>query len=308
VGILVIGTTGRLARALGAAAPGLTRLGRAMLDLVDAAAAEAVVLSHAPDLVINAAAYTAVDQAEADVAAAYAVNRDGVEALARRAARAGAALVHVSTDYVFDGSKVCEWVETDPTGPLGTYGASKRAGEAAALAANPRTLVLRTSWVYSPWEKNFVGTMLRLADRERLPVVDDQHGKPTSALYLAEAILAIAPRLAAAPAGAACWGVRHYAGRGITTWARFAREIFAQARGRLIAAGAGGGADPDQRLSDPGPAAAELGPRLLRLRARVRDCDGGLADRARPGDRATDGGTRGGLNAFLIRPAVRWNP
>lgn len=234
--ILVIGTTGQLARALGAAPPGLTRLGRGMLDLVDAAAAEAVVLSHAPDLVINAAAYTAVDQAEADVAAAYAVNRDGVEALDRGAARAGAALVHVSTDYVFDGSKVGEWVETDPTGPLGTYGASKRAGEAAALAANPRTLVLRKSWVYSPWGKNFVGTMLRLADRERLPVVDDQHGKQTSALDLAEAILAIAPRLAAAPAGAACWGVRHYAGRGITTWAGFAREIFAQARGRLIAA------------------------------------------------------------------------
>ena len=215
--ILVIGTTGQLARALGAAAPGLTHLGRGMLDLVDHAAAEAVVLSHAPDLVINAAAYTAVDQAEADVAAAYAVSRDGVEALARGAARAGAALVHVSTDYVFDGSKVREWVETDPTGPLGTYGASKRAGEAAALAANPRTLVLRTSWVYSPWGKTFVGTMLWLADRERLPVVDDQHGKPTSALHLAEAILAIAPRLATAPAGAACWGVRHYAGRGITT-------------------------------------------------------------------------------------------
>lgn len=233
--VLVIGATGQLARALGAAAPGLTFLGRGMLDLADSMAAEAAVRAHAPDLVINAAAYTAVDRAETDAEAAYAANRDGVAALARGAARAGAALVHVSTDYVFDGSKAGAWVETDPTGPLGVYGASKLAGERAALAANPRTLVLRTSWVYSPWGRNFVTTMLGLAERERLTVVDDQHGKPTSALDLADAILAIAPRLAPAPAGSACWGVRHYAGRGATSWAGFAREIFAQARGRLTA-------------------------------------------------------------------------
>jgi len=234
---LVIGRTGQLARALQDAAPGLTCLGRAELDLADAAAAEAAVVAHAPELVINAAAYTAVDQAESAPDAAYAVNRDGVAALARGAARAGAALVHVSTDYVFDGGKAGEWVESDPTRPLGVYGASKLAGEAAALAAQPRVLVLRTSWVYSPWGRNFVTTMLRLAERERLTVVDDQRGKPTSALDLAGAILAIAPRLAAAPAGAVCWGVRHYAGRGVTSWAGFAREIFARAQqAGLIAA------------------------------------------------------------------------
>lgn len=231
--LLVIGRTGQLARALGEAAPEAPRLGRDALDLSDPAATEAAVRAHAPDLVINAAAYTHVDGAEDEADLAYAVNRDGVAALARGAARAGAGLVHVSTDYVFDGTKLGEWVEADPTNPMNVYGASKLAGEAAALAENPRTLVLRTSWVYAPWGRNFVTSMLRLADRERLTVVDDQRGKPTSALNLARAILTIAPRLADAPAEAPLWGIRHYAGRGTTSWAGFAREVFALARGRL---------------------------------------------------------------------------
>jgi len=234
IGTLVIGETGQLARALRIAAPNMTFLGRDALDLADPAAAEEAVVACAPRLVINAAAYTAVDRAEIDAATAEAVNRDGVAALARAAARTGAALVHVSTDYVFDGSKQGEWVETDPTGPLGVYGASKLAGEAVALAANPRTLVLRTSWAYSPWGRNFVTTMLRLADRERLTVVDDQFGKPSSALDLAEAILGIAPRLVTATEETAPCGVFHYAGRGVTSWAGFAREIFSQARGVLV--------------------------------------------------------------------------
>lgn len=231
---LVVGRDGQLARALGLADPALDRLGRDTLDVADAAAAERLVRDRAPDIVVNAAAYTDVEAAEDDVEAAHAVNRDGVAALARGAAAAGAALVHVSTDYVFDGTKAGEWTEADRPGPLNVYGASKLAGEEAALAANPRTLVLRTSWVYSPWGRNFVTAMLRLGERERLTIVDDQRGKPTSALCLARAILAIAPRLAGAPAEAPVWGVRHYAGAGAVSWAGFAREIFALARGPLI--------------------------------------------------------------------------
>ncbi len=231
---LVVGKNGKLGRALGMAAPGFTCLGREALDLMAPADAEAAVISHAPYLVINAAAYTAVDQAETDAETAYAVNRDGVAALARGAARIGAALLHISTDYVFDGTNAGEWVEEDATNPLGTYGASKLAGEAAALNANPRTLILRTSWLYSPWGRNFVTTMLSLADRERLTVVDDQLGKPTSAHDLAEAIVTIAPRLATLPTRSPLWGVYHYAGRGTTSWAGFARETFAHATGKLV--------------------------------------------------------------------------
>lgn len=229
---LVIGRSGQLARALGEEDPDLPRLGRDRVDLADPAAAERAVRDHAPELVVNAAAWTDVDGAEDAREAAFAVNRDGATGLARGAAQAGAALVHVSTDYVFDGSGEGEWTEADPTGPLNVYGASKLAGEQAVLAVNPRTLVLRTSWVYSPWGRNFVTAMLRLSDRERLTIVDDQRGKPTSALSLARAILGIAPTLAAADTGAPVWGLRHYAGRGVTSWAGFAREIFALARGR----------------------------------------------------------------------------
>lgn len=230
----MVGRHGQLARALSETGAGLVGLGRDSLDLADSAAAERVVREHEPDLVINAAAYTDVDGAEDDAATAFAVNRDGVAGLARGAAAVGAALIHVSTDYVYDGRKRGAWTESDPTGPLNVYGASKLAGEAAALAANPRTLVLRTSWVYAPWGRNFVTAMLRLADRERLRIVDDQQGNPTAAPSLARAIVAMSPRVAGAPAGASIWGVRHYAGRGTTTWAGFAREIFALARGRLV--------------------------------------------------------------------------
>lgn len=230
--IVVVGKTGQLARSLAQAAPELVFLGRDAADLTDPAGTEAAVRDAAPDLVVNATAYTAVDQAESEPELAHAVNAEGVAAIARGAARAGAGFVHVSTDYVFDGSKEGEWLPDDPTGPLGVYGASKLAGERLALEANPRTAILRTSWVYAPFGKNFVKTMIGLADRERLTVVDDQRGKPTSALDLADAILAAAPRLVA-PEGAPVWGVHHYAGAGVTSWAGFAREIFAQAEGKL---------------------------------------------------------------------------
>jgi dTDP-4-dehydrorhamnose reductase len=236
VSLLIIGHDGQLARALGETLPDAPRLGRAELDIADAEAVARVVAAQRPDIVINAAAFTDVDGAEDAADAAFAVNRDGPAALARACASAGATLVHVSTDYVFDGSGARAWREDDPTGPLNVYGASKLAGEEAALAANPRTLVLRTSWVYSPWGRNFVTTMLRLADRDRLTVVDDQIGSPTSALSLARAIRDILPRFVSAGSEAPVWGIRHYAGAGSTSWAGFAREIFARAQGRLVEA------------------------------------------------------------------------
>ncbi len=231
---LVIGASGQLGRALGNAAPDFICLDRSALDLLNPADAEAVIVGHAPDMIINAAAYTAVDRAETDPQTAFAVNRDGVAALARGAARTGAALVHVSTDYVFDGAKPGNRTEQDATNPLGVYGASKLAGEASATTANIRTLILRTSWLYSPWGGNFVTTMLRIADRGQLKVVDDQFGNPTSAQGMAAAIIAIAPRLTTLPAGSPLWGVYHYAGQGTTSWAGFAREIFTQAAGKMV--------------------------------------------------------------------------
>ena len=150
-----------------------------------------------PALVVNAAAYTAVDAAEKDAAAAYRANRDGPAELARLCAAAGIPLIHVSTDYVFDGTKGAPYVETDPVAPQGVYGASKLAGEQAVLAACPRTVVLRTSWVYAHGGKNFVRTMLTLGrTRDRLTVVADQKGCPTTAADLAAAILAMAARIA----------------------------------------------------------------------------------------------------------------
>ncbi|WP_366657492.1 dTDP-4-dehydrorhamnose reductase [Fodinicurvata sp. EGI_FJ10296] len=231
---MVVGRGGQLSRALSASDPNLVILGRDQIDLEDAAGAEAAIIDTAPDIVVNAAAYTAVDKAESDRARAYRVNAEGAAALARGAAAVGAAFLHVSTDYVFDGTKSGEWTETDPTCPINVYGASKLAGEHGALAVNARTMILRTSWVYSPYGGNFVKAMLRLSDRERLSVVADQHGKPTSALDLAAAILSVAPRLARAGDESVVWGIWHYAGRGTTNWAAFADAVFTRAMGRLI--------------------------------------------------------------------------
>ncbi len=232
--ILVIGKTGQLARSLAEADPSLTFWGRDRADLAEPKAVEEAVAASGASLVINAAAYTAVDRAESEPDLAHRINADGAGALARGARRAGAGFVHISTDYVFDGSKTGEWTEDDPVAPLGAYGESKLAGEFAVMKGNPRAIILRTAWVFSPFGANFVKTMLRLADRERLTVVADQTGKPTSALDLAEAILAVAPRLQEAPSGDRAWSVFHYSGAGSTHWAGFAEEIFRQAKGRLI--------------------------------------------------------------------------
>lgn len=235
--ILVIGRTGQVAEALAEASGGRTRhLGRDALDLADTPAIAPAILAHPARLVVNAAAYTAVDKAEQEREAADLVNAVAPGEIAAAAAAMGAGLLHLSTDYVYPGDREGPHREDDPTGPINAYGTGKLAGEMAAVAANPRTIVLRTSWVYGPRGRNFVLTMLRLADRDRLTIVADQKGQPTSALDLAEAILAIAPRLVAAPEGDPAWGVFHYAGEPATTWADFAEAIFARAGGRLIAA------------------------------------------------------------------------
>jgi len=227
--ILVAGAQGQVARALYACAARHSRhvvesKGRPGFDLLQPRGLERTLGELKPDLVVNAAAYTAVDNAERDPAMAYAINRDGAGALAALAAIHDCPIIHLSTDYVFDGSKVGAYQEEDATGPTGVYGHSKLAGEAAVAAANSRHIILRTAWVYAAHGSNFVRTMLRLAkERPELRVVADQRGNPTYAVHLAEAILAIADRIAAPQASP--WGVYHAAGTGETTWHEFAMAI-----------------------------------------------------------------------------------
>jgi dTDP-4-dehydrorhamnose reductase len=190
-----------------------------------------------PDAIVNAAAYTAVDKAESEADRAAQVNAITPGAMAQAAADVGAWLVHYSTDYVFDGSGSRPWREDDPTGPLGVYGRTKLAGEQRITAANPRHLVLRTSWVYAARGGNFAKTMLRLArERDRLTVIDDQHGAPTGADLLAD-VTAHALRSLAAGAGKA--GIYHVAAAGETTWNGYARFVVgkAQQAGEMIKAG-----------------------------------------------------------------------
>jgi dTDP-4-dehydrorhamnose reductase len=204
--------------------------GRPGFDFVRPETIAATFRAAAPALVVNAAAYTAVDNAEKDPDAAYRANRDGPAELARLCAEAGIPLLHVSTDYVFDGSKGAPYVETDPVAPQCVYGASKLAGETAVLAACPRAIVLRTSWVYAATGRNFVLTMLNAGrTRDRLAVVADQKGCPTTAGDLAAAILAIAARIEAAGWQPAYAGVFHAAGSGSTTWHGLATAAFEDA-------------------------------------------------------------------------------
>lgn len=200
-------------------------LGRPDLDLARPAGIRAAIAGAAPDLVVSAAAYTAVDQAEDEPDIAFAINRDGAGAVAAAAAALGVPVIHLSTDYVFAGDLDRAYVESDATGPTGVYGASKLAGETAVAAANPKHLILRTAWVYSAHGKNFLKTMLRLAEtRDELGVVADQWGNPTSAHDIADGILTIAGHLAARKDFVA-WGIYHLAGAGDTNWAGFARHI-----------------------------------------------------------------------------------
>lgn len=199
---------------------------RSELDLTDPASVRSAFAATPFAAVINAAAHTAVDRAEAEVAVAFAANALGPAVLADMTREAGIPLIQISTDYVFDGAKAGRYVETDPVGPLGVYGASKLAGELAVRSGNPRSVVVRTAWVLSVHRTNFLKTMLRLAgDRPALDVVGDQLGCPTSARDIAAALRTIALKMIADPA--APTGVYHFVNAGETTWAGLAREILA---------------------------------------------------------------------------------
>ncbi len=230
--LLVTGRDGQVAQALLAQASDdlqVVAIGRPVLDLTDRASIERVIAAERPDIVVNAAAYTAVDKAESEEETAFAVNAEGAGNVAAAAAAAGLPIIHISTDYVFPGDKASPYVETDPTGPQGAYGRSKLAGEAAVAAANPCHVILRTAWVYSAYGNNFLKTMLRVAEtRDTLRVVADQHGTPTYAPDIAEGIVAVARRLASA--GNTPVGVFHMVSSGETTWAGFAEEIFRQSK------------------------------------------------------------------------------
>jgi dTDP-4-dehydrorhamnose reductase len=229
--VVVIGQSGQLARCLAERVPDgtdLSCLGRQVFDLAASSPDFGAVAALRPDVIINAAAYTAVDKAESDRDAAFALNAHGPARLAAFTAMQSIPLIHVSTDYVFDGTGSRAYREDDATAPLNVYGESKLAGEQAILAAQPRCIVLRTSWLFSVHDGNFVKTMLRLGqERRHLRIVADQTGCPTSAHDLADCIWQVAARIAAPAAAFADWGMYHYAGAGATNWADFARTIFA---------------------------------------------------------------------------------
>lgn len=228
---LVIGTTGQLATELRRRLqPELALLPAERLDLSEPLALESSLDRLRPRLVLNAGAYTAVDRAESEPAQAHAVNAAGPGVLASWCERNAAALVHISTDYVFDGGKRTPYVETDPVNPINVYGQSKLAGEVAIRATLKRHVILRTSWVISAHGHNFVKTMLRLArERDELRVVADQEGRPTAAQELARVVCLLGARLA--KTGSLSWGTYHFANAGVTTWHGLAQAtVDAQAR------------------------------------------------------------------------------
>jgi dTDP-4-dehydrorhamnose reductase len=228
--IFIAGEHGQVAQALGYAyklrGDHVVMVGRSNISVTDQPHLLSAVMAFNPDLVVNAAAYTAVDKAEDDKEAAFAVNRDGAGFVAAAAEAADAPIIHLSTDYVFDGKKQTPYLETDPTNPLGVYGESKLAGEIAVTSCANYHVILRTSWVCSPIGHNFVKTMLRLArDRDAVAVVDDQWGAPTFASDLAAAIMSIGDKLASVDDRSQFTGIYHASSAGETTWCRFAREI-----------------------------------------------------------------------------------
>jgi dTDP-4-dehydrorhamnose reductase len=224
--IAVFGRTGQVAQEL-AWREGIVCLGRETADFADPESVRRAARTVEADAIVNAVAYTAVDRAESEEALALAVNAASVGALAEVAAARGLPLVHVSTDYVFDGSGARPWRPDDPVGPLGAYGRTKLAGERAVAAAGGPHAILRTSWVFSAHGTNFVKTMLRLgAERPALRIVADQIGGPTPASAIAAACHRIAGALARQPDLS---GIYHFAGAPDTSWAGFARAIFAEA-------------------------------------------------------------------------------
>ncbi|HSZ75164.1 MAG TPA: dTDP-4-dehydrorhamnose reductase [Rhizomicrobium sp.] len=228
--ILIIGKNGQIARELARLAwPAqfhISQLSRAQCDLSDIASLGPIVEANTPDIVINAAAYTAVDRAESEPELAMRVNGDAPGALARVCAKTGAALIQLSTDYVFDGMKAGAYVEDDAVNPLSVYGRSKEAGEAAIRSTHDKHIILRTSWVFSAHGTNFVKTMVNLATTQpELRVVADQFGAPTPARDVAHALAAIAEAVAA---GRAQWDTFHFTGTEPVTWHGFAEAIVAE--------------------------------------------------------------------------------
>ncbi|MFN5098975.1 MAG: dTDP-4-dehydrorhamnose reductase [Burkholderiaceae bacterium] len=231
--ILVLGRSGQVGTALTQSLQGLGELialDRAQLDLTNPDAIRTTLREMQPQIVINAAAYTAVDAAESDQAMAFQINAIAPRVMAEESERLGAALIHYSTDYVFDGGKQGAWIEDDATAPLSVYGHSKLAGEQAITDVGGTHLILRTSWVYGLHGKNFLLTMLKLAEsRDSLAIVDDQIGAPTWALTIADATSAII-RDAGEPAQlAALSGIYHLCAGGHTSWFGFAQAIFSHA-------------------------------------------------------------------------------
>lgn len=235
--IVVTGREGQLARSMAerAALTGIEVIlvGRPEIDLANPDSLLAPIKAARPDVIVSAAAYTAVDRAETEEEIAAAINADGAGAVARVAASLGAPLIHISTDYVFDGKKTGPYVETDEPCPVGAYGRTKLGGERQVQTNAADHVILRTSWVYSPFGGNFVKTMLRLAEtRDSVSVVADQIGCPTSALDIADAVIKVAQKLVQDP-DPGLRGVFHLTGGGRASWADFATAIFKefQARG-----------------------------------------------------------------------------
>lgn len=234
--IAIIGRNGQMSRALQTTLSfehDLVTIGRPDADLGEPQSLTAAILAAQPDVVVNPAAYTAVDAAEDEPALARSVNAVGAQSVAEAAAQIGVPIIHFSTDYVFDGHKTSPYLETDAPNPLGVYGRTKLEGERCVARANPRHVILRTAWVYSATGSNFVKTMLRLAkERPFVRVVDDQYGTPTLADDLAETVRGILARLDADPDRQDLYGVFHATGGGSTSWFHFAQAIMDGARKR----------------------------------------------------------------------------
>ena len=234
--ILLLGANGQVGSELVTALQGLgpvIALGRAHADLSEPESLRALVRMHQPHMIINAAAYTAVDRAETEPALAMAVNATAPGVLAQEAQALGAVLVHYSTDYVFDGAKVDSYIETDSTRPLSVYGLTKRAGELAILEACQRSLIIRTSWVFGSHGTNFLKTMLRLgAERSSLRVVADQLGAPTSAQLIAHTTAHLLTTMRDIDAADSRWGLYHLAALGVTSWHGYATAVLHSAKER----------------------------------------------------------------------------
>jgi dTDP-4-dehydrorhamnose reductase len=233
--IAVTGSEGQVASALRerASSLGVTviAVGRPILDLSKSGTALPALAASQPNAVVHAAAFTAVDQAEQDSELACQINTIGASEVASAARSLGVPIVYLSTEYVFDGKKRTPYLETDPTSPLNFYGSTKLAGEKAVAGQTPNHAILRTSWIYSPFGKNFLRTILLIAmSRDTLNIVDDQHGAPTSAFDVADGIVAVVKNLLSQPNENALRGVFHMAAAGETTWAGFGEAVFAASK------------------------------------------------------------------------------